>query len=271
MSDDAEDSGTAIGGRGRLRYSVQPTLDGGYIIAGATSSFGATGKDVFLVKTNAAADTIWSRRYGGAGDDEGSSVRQTSDGGYIIAGFTSSFGAGGYDIYLVRTNASGETLWTRTFGGTGEDKASSVLALSDGFIVAGWTFFASPQTYDAFLLRTDVAGNQLWMRTFGGTNDDKVTSARVGIGWRLPDGRVHRLAGAGNYDLWLLRTDAAGETLWTRTFGGAQSDQGWSVAQTVDGGCVAAGHNGELAGRQRSGLPGQDRCLGRRPLDPHLW
>jgi len=101
--------------------SVQQTSDGGYVIAGPTISFGAGNGDVYLIKTNASGDALWTRTYGGTNDDYSCSVQQTSDDGYIVAGYTMSFGAGGYDVYLIKTNASGDTLWTRTYGGADLD------------------------------------------------------------------------------------------------------------------------------------------------------
>jgi len=103
-------------------------------------SFGAGGNDVYLIKTNAAGDTTWTRTCGTTADDLGYSVRQTSDRGYIIAGNTSSSMADSDDVYLIKTNASGDTLWTRTYGGTGTDWGYSVGQTSNGgYVIAGLT------------------------------------------------------------------------------------------------------------------------------------
>lgn len=136
-------------------HSVQQTTDNGYIIAGYTCSFGAGGADVYLIKIDANGDSIWTRTYGGTADDGGWSVQQTSDGGYIITGVTNSFGAGADDVYLIKTNANGDTLWTKTYGEADDDLSYSVQQTADGgYIVAGSTWSFGVGTYDVYLIKT---------------------------------------------------------------------------------------------------------------------
>ncbi|MCH7761397.1 hypothetical protein IIA15_08395, partial [candidate division TA06 bacterium] len=125
---------------GDWSWSVRQTSDGGYIITGRTESYGAGEWDVYLIKTNSSGDTLWTRTYGGTSRDEGRSVQQTLNGGYIIAGWTQSFGVGLSDVYLIKTNSSGDTLWTRTYGGSAWDVAHDVQETYDGgFIIVGIT------------------------------------------------------------------------------------------------------------------------------------
>ena len=220
-------------------YSVQQTLDGGYIVAGWTSSFG-NGAQVYLIKTNASGDTLWTRTYGGTDWDEGYSVQETMDRGYIVTGLTESFGDSS-QAYLIKTNASGDTLWTRNYGGAGDDEGYSVQQTSDtGYIIAGLTtsFGDSVQVY---LVKTNAFGDTLWTRTYGGMGSDFSYSVRQ----TLDGGYI--IAGSttsfGNsYQVYLIKTNTAGDTLWTRVYGGTSLDIGQSVRQTSDGGYIVAGY-----------------------------
>ena len=222
--------------------AVRQTSDRGYIIAGYTLSFGAGSYDVWLIKTDSSGETLWTRTFGGAVDEEGCDVQQTLDGGFIVAGYTTSFGAGGCDVYLVKTNASGDTLWTRTYGGTGADVGNSVEQTADsGYIVAGYTNSFGAGGNDVYLIKTNAAGDTTWTRTGGTSADD------LGYSVRQTSDRGYIIAGntsssvADSDDVYLIKTNASGDTLWTRTYGGTGTDWGYSVGLTSNGGYVIAG------------------------------
>jgi hypothetical protein len=222
-------------------YSVQQTLDGGYIIAGATFSYGAGIDDVYLIKTDSSGDTLWTRTYGGVDYDGAYSVRQTSDSGYILTGWTESFGAGLNDVYIIKTNASGDILWTRVYGGTSWDQGWSVQQTSDGgYVIAGETYSLGNED-QVYLIKTDSSGDTIWTKTYGGTDLDYGYSVQqTSDGGYIITGGTISVPG-GSSDVYLIKTDASGDTLWTRTYGGTGWDHGRSVQQTSDGGYIIAG------------------------------
>jgi hypothetical protein len=231
------------GGGADYAFSVQQTSDGGYIVAGYTASFGAGGWDIFLIKTDANGNVQWAKTYGGTNWDKAFSVQQTSDGGYIVAGWTQSFGAGYRDVFLMKTDANGNVQWAKTYGGTDNDYASSVQQTSDGgYIVAGRTRSFGAGWGDIFLIKTDVNGNVQWAKTYGGASNDSASSVQqTSDGGYIVAGRTNSF-GAGGDDIFLIKTDANGNIIWAKTYGGTDWDWASSVQQTSDGGYIVAGY-----------------------------
>jgi len=222
--------------------SIQQTSDGGYVIAGETWSFGAGGPDFYLAKTDADCNIQWNKTYGGPLYDQAYSVIQTSDGGYALSGRTGSYGAGFYDFWLVKTDASGNMQWNKTYGGSNEEEASSVLeAFDGGYVLAGYTNSYGAGGYDFWLVKTDGLGNAQWNKTYGGIGLDLAYSAsQTADGGYIVAGYTSSVAGMG-LEIWLVKTDSDGNQQWAQNYGGVSDDVAYSVRQTSDGGYVAAG------------------------------
>ena len=218
-----------------LANSVATTADGGYILTGRTYSFGAGLGDAWLLKTDSEGDEIWNKTFGGPEHDMARSVLQSTDGGYILTGMTNSFGVEEYDAWLIRTDSEGNEIWNRTIRGKGSDEGEAVQPTADGgYIIAGWTMSSSSND-EAWLIKTDSKGNEVWSKTFGGDDLDRVWSIQP-----TTDGG-YVLSGvkttAGNQDAWLLKTDSEGNEVWNRTFSGSVQ----SAQPTMDGGYILVG------------------------------
>jgi hypothetical protein len=223
-------------------WSVQQTADGGYILAGGTESYGAGSMDVWLIKTDSSGNKVWDKTFGGTEDDGALSIQQTSGGGYVIAGYTESYGAGAEDIWLIKTDSSGNKVWDKTFGGTGYEGAWSVQQASDGgYIVAGRITPYEVGEAAIWLIKTDSGGNKVWDRAFGGLDCEAPCSVR-----QTSDGGYIIVGSEDSYgtsvaNVWLIKTDSSGSKVWEKTFGETEECLAYTVEQTSDGGYVLAG------------------------------
>ncbi|MHA2615669.1 MAG: InlB B-repeat-containing protein [bacterium JZ-2024 1] len=222
--------------------SIQQTSDGGYIVAGRTFSFAAGLDDIWVLKLDANGNVLWQKTYGGTDSDGASSIQQTSDGGYIVAGVTKSFGGGSWNIWVLKLDANGNVLWQKTYGGPYNDWAYSLQQTSDGgYIVAGSTYSFGAGSDDIWVLKLDADGNVLWQKTYGGADGDGAYSIQQpSDGGYIVAGSTYSF-GAGSDDIWVLKQDADGNVLWQKTYGGTGSDRASSIQQTSDGGYIVAG------------------------------
>jgi len=231
-------------GYGDGAWSVQATSDGGYIFAGHTCSRGM-GSDLWLVKVDPSGSEIWNATFGGSGEDLGYFVRQASDGGYIVAGSTMSYGIGDEYLWLLKADALGNKTWDRTFGGFASSSGDGGWAVDEaedgGYVVAGYTKSHSSGGKDLWLLKTDANGEKAWDRVFGGKKDAVGMSIRkTEDGGFIVAGRTNSFGSGGN-DIWLLKVNSTGSEEWNRTFGGQKEDVALQVEEALDGGYVVVG------------------------------
>ncbi len=257
--------------------SIRPTKDGGYIAIGTTMStngdvpanYGFT--DYWVVKMDKDGTLQWQHTLGGSKSDVAYSVEQTSDNGYIIAGYSDSrdglvsYSQGATDFWLTKLDVNGNLQWQKTLGGSGHDNAHSVIQTRDGgFVVAGDTYSndgdvsGNHGNFDGWVVKMDAAGVLLWTKCYGGTGIDDIQSIQqtsdggyIMTGYTTStDGDVNGHHGAE--DLWVVKIDSRGNLQWQKALGGTGTDAGESIRQTEDGGYIIAGstksNNGDVSG-----------------------
>ncbi len=225
---------TKFGGDGDdIAYSGKQILDGQYIVAGSSTSYFSNGKsDMYLVKVDSFGFPGWQRFIGGIGNDVAKSVIQLPDSGFVLAGYTSSYGAGGYDAYIVRTDKNGDVIWEKTWGGEDWDYANDLVQASDGHIVVvGHTSSFGSGKKDGFALKYDINGNLLWQKFYGGAEDEELRSVIKTNDNLLATTGLTKSRGDVNGDIYFLKLDLAGDTVFTKVFGGPLTDYGNDLVQ----------------------------------------
>ena len=252
------------GGDGRdCGGTLEPTSDGGYILATATeSSWGAGSSDAWLVKITANGDTTWTKTFGDDNGQSASAAIQTSDGGYAVVGRNFRPGQAQYentDVWLIKTDSDGNELWSKLYGGSEPEWGLGIRETSEDSLI----IIASTESYgsgprDLWLLKTNANGDSLWSETYGGIGNDADDNNGdiivTGNGDYLITVATESFgAGEGTSDIWLLKTNASGDSLWSYTYGGDGADTPMRIEPTADGGYLIAGMTnsygpGDLAG-----------------------
>lgn len=251
--------------------------DGGCVLTATTFSNDGDvsgnhgGADVWVVKLNQSGNVIWKTTLGGSNDDDPYAITNSSDGGYVITGSTSSYDGdvignhGAWDVWVVKVDGNGNKVWQKTFGGSNIDNAFGITRTSDnGYIVAGHTVSNNGDVSgnkggsDAWIIKIDSDGNKVWQKTFGGSGNDAASSIiQTDLGYLISaqtvsnNGDVTSTLGGG--DAWILQLDETGKILWQKAFGGTGSDASVSITRTSDNSYVLVGStastNGDIVGQ----------------------
>jgi len=258
-------------------WDIQQTSDGGYIAVGTTMSNNGDvsgnhgGFDVWVVKLDMMGNFAWQKAFGGISTEFGQAIGQSIDGGYILVGLTYSNDGdvsgnhGSSDVWIIKLDETGNLIWQKTLGGSGEDSGNAILQTSDGgYTVTGYTesndgdVSGNHGGFDAWVVKLDIMGNFAWQKAFGGSGMDKaVDIEQTSDGGYIMTGFTESNDGdiSGNYgsaDMWVLKVDVIGNLLWQKTLGGANIDIAYAVQQTSDEGFILAGssdsNNGHVFG-----------------------
>jgi len=248
-----EFSKTFGGEKGEMASSVVETSDGGFALAGRTSSFGSGGDDAWLIKTDSNGNVEFKKTYGDVYEERALSVVETSDRGFAIAGKTSSYGFD--DAWLIKTDSNGNVEFKKTYGGveTGFDVVRSVVETSDGgFAIAGETELsgAGNDNDEAWLIKTDSNGNVEFNETYGGGGEDLARAVvETSDGGFAIAGETGSFSAEGNDEAWLIKTDSNGNEQFNKTYrGSGNQNRASSVVETSDGGFALSGQTYSFGG-----------------------
>lgn len=223
--------------------SVKETHDG-YIITGNYKPDDEDYSYLLVKKTDLYGKTVWFKTFGTDRDpDGGADVIVANDGNYLVLGNTESYGAGRIDFYLLKLDPNGNLIWSKTYGGQYDESASEVLQTSDGgFIMCGNTKLSASGSRDAYIVRADAQGNQLWAKNYGGAGGENASSIiETSDGGFIFAGSTTS-NGTDDFQIWIVKIDANGNEVWSKTHGGSEWEEAASISQTSDGGYILSGY-----------------------------
>ena len=218
------------------------TTDGNYAFVGTTSS-GFTSDQAFLTKIDLAGTVLWTKYYGGSMHEGGNTLKETADGGFIIAGQTFSYGQSNGSAYLVKTHSNGDTSWTKYYNtGTIISEVNSLISNADGSFVFVVRDSSSTNDIDVRVMKTDSLGVLAWNKLYSGTKKDTPKKIQKTSDGGYVIASSSRSFGWLNPDMWILKLNNIGDTTWTKHYGGTNHEHGNDIKQTADGGYIAVGH-----------------------------
>jgi hypothetical protein len=241
--------------------SVKQTNDGGFIIAGTTGSFGAGGQDIWLIKTDENGDTLWTKTFGGIGNDRASNVVKTNDNGFAIFGTTNSYGNGGDDFLLWKTDSLGNTLWYKTYGEiTNEICTEGKQTMDGGFIITGYFY---SQIYKSIVIKLDEFGNEVWDKILFNSNLWAHSVEQRLEGWYLIGcTRSFYYFGGYAYVWYVYGLAEDGDSLYVTEYWNVGYDLFKSVRNTKEGGFILGGSTAdEFIWLKKMGANGWNRTI----------
>ena len=228
------------GSKGDTIYDILETIDG-YILIGETSSFGNGGYDAWLIKVDEEGNEIWNKTYGGNDDDAFFDILEIKD-GYLITGGTQSFGTPFGNVWLIKVDKEGNEIWNKTYGGKKHEIGYCIKDTTNGYVIAGITSSFGNGGYDAWLIKVDKEGNEIWNKTYGGKEEeyatciDSISDGYIMVGTYISYEK-------GIYDAWIRKIDEEGKEMWNKTYGGYYADAFNCVRAEENGYTIVGGYN----------------------------
>jgi type II secretory pathway pseudopilin PulG len=255
--EDADTSGETV----RQSSLSLATKDGGRLILNTVLSNSGGDKDISLTKFSKVGQIVWTKTYGGSGDEEARSIQQTADEGFIITGYTTSKGLGGRDLYILYINKIGDMKWEAAAGDSFDDEGVMVQQMAGGdFVAVGYSTRqrtvegSEVKTRDADIMavRYDRNGRKLWQKYYGGEGDDYACSIQTNKSGGLVIAGCTRSYSEGTWDIYVIKMIDSGLVTWERSIGGVANYISTGIQQAPDNGYLVMGYTYDISSGERT-------------------